>query len=232
MRQLEATVQADQANVEAAQVQLDYTTIKAPLVGTHRHPAARPGQHRSRDRHDRSCRHHAIAADLGDFHPAAGPTAGGHPSDDLEHRRRSRSLRQGRDDQQQLGEGRSSLSTIVIDQTTGSVRLKATFPNKDYALWPGQYVNIRLLLRPCRKPSPCHPTAVQRGPDGMYVYIVKPDSTVAMQPCRVGQMTDGTSVIEKGLDAGTPIVIAGQYRLQPGSRIQTAADAAKLASAE
>ena len=75
-------------------------------------------------------------------------------------------------------------------------------------------------------------TAIQRGPDGMYVYVVKPDSTVAIQPVVVGQMTDGTSVIDKGLDAGAQIVTAGQYRLQPGSRIQPAPTTAKLAGRE
>jgi len=66
-------------------------------------------------------------------------------------------------------------------------------------------------------------TAIQRGPDGMYVYVIKPDSTAAMQPVSVGQMTDGTSVVESGLHPGDKIVVRGQYRLQPGSRVQAGA---------
>jgi len=69
------------------------------------------------------------------------------------------------------------------------------------------------------RPSP----AIQRGPDGMYVYIIKPDSTVAMQPVTVTEMSNGTSVVQKGLDAGTRIVVSGQYRLQPGSLVQSGA---------
>jgi multidrug efflux system membrane fusion protein len=87
-------------------------------------------------------------------------------------------------------------------------------------LWPGQYVSVRLRLKTLPQVVTVPSTAVQLGPDGMYVYVVKPDSTVAIEPVSVGQMSDGTSVIEKGLDPGTRIVTAGQSRLQPGSRIE------------
>ena len=224
VRQLEATVAADQANIDAAQVQLDYTTHQGTDIGPHRHPAARPGQHRSCHRRDRPRRDHAIAADLGGLHPAAGPVA--------EVIRQMRSspeplkvFAQTRDGQQHPEEGTLALVDNMIDQTTGSVRLKATFPNKDYMLWPGQYVSVRLLLKTLPQVVTVPSTAVQRGPDGMYVYVVKPDSTVAIEPVSVGQMSDGTSVIEKGLDAGTRIVTAGQSRLQPGSRIEQPATA-------
>jgi multidrug efflux system membrane fusion protein len=139
-------------------------------------------------------------------------------------------LAQGRSDQRQLGEGQLALVDNMIDQTTGSIRLKATFPNTDDALWPGQYVNIRLLLQTLPQVVTAPSTAIQRGPDGMYVYIVKPDSTVAMQPVTVGQMTHGTSVIVKGVEAGTRIVTAGQYRLQPGSLVRSADAVTNIAS--
>jgi multidrug efflux system membrane fusion protein len=231
VRQLEATVQADQANVESAQVQLDYTTIKAPLTG-------RTGIRLL----DQGNIVHATDTTglvvITQLQPIS--VVFTLPQDQLQeviHQMTSRSsplkvFAQGRGDQQQLGEGQLELVDNVIDQTTGSVRLKATFANKDFALWPGQYVNIRLLLRTLPQAVTAPSAAVQRGPDGMYVYVVKPDSTVAIQPVVVGQMTDGTSVIEKGLDAGARIVTAGQYRLQPGSQIQPAADTAKIASGE
>jgi membrane fusion protein, multidrug efflux system len=113
-----------------------------------------------------------------------------------------------------------------IDQTTGTLRLKATFPNQANSLWPGQFVNVRLLLRTLPHAVAVPSTAIQRGPDGMYVYVIKPEMTVAMQPVEVDQMTEGTAVIRTGLQAGTPIVLSGQYRLQPGSRIQTDVSAA------
>jgi multidrug efflux system membrane fusion protein len=136
---------------------------------------------------------------------------------------------QGRADQRQLDSGTLALVDNQIDQTSGSFRLKATFPNKNYALWPGQYVNIQLLLRSLPQVVTVPSTAVQRGPDGMYVYVIKADSTVAMQAVTVGQMTNGISVISRGLDAGARIVASGQYRLQPGTRVQVASADAHLA---
>ena len=130
-----------------------------------------------------------------------------------------------RADQRPLAEGTLALVDNQIDQTTGTLRLKATFPNENNALWPGQFVNIKLLLRTLQGAVTVPSEAVQRGPDGMYVYAIKPDMTVAMQPVNVLQMADGTSVIEKGLAAGTRIVVAGQYRLQPGSHVRDGATA-------
>jgi multidrug efflux system membrane fusion protein len=72
-------------------------------------------------------------------------------------------------------------------------------------------------------------TAIQRGPNGMFVYTVKPDSSITIQPVSVQQMSQGTSVIEKGLDTGTPIVVAGQFRLKPGSRVRSAPGEATVA---
>jgi membrane fusion protein, multidrug efflux system len=128
-----------------------------------------------------------------------------------------------RADQRPLAEGTLALVDNQIDQTTGTLRLKATFPNENNALWPGQFVNIKLLLRTLQQAVTVPSTAVQRGPDGMYVYAIEPDMTVAIQPVNVLQMADGISVIEKGLGAGTRLVVAGQYRLQPGSRVRAGA---------
>jgi membrane fusion protein, multidrug efflux system len=221
VRQLEATIAADQANVESAQVQLDYTTIKAPLAG-------RTGIRLL----DQGNIVHATDTTglvmITQLHPIS--VVFTLPQDQLQEVMREMTststplkvLAQGRSIQTELGEGQLELVDNVIDQATGSVHLKATFPNPDYGLWPGQYVNIRLLLQTLPQVITAPSTAIQRGPDGMYVYVVKPDSTVAIQPVGVRQMTDGTSVIDKGLDAGTRIVTAGQYRLQPGSQIQSA----------
>ncbi len=229
VRQLQATVQADQANIEAAQVQLDYTTIRAPLSG-------RTG---------------IRLVDQGNIVHAASTTGlvvitqlqpisvlFTLPQDELQEviqqERASKTplkvIAQGRDDQEQLGVGTLALVDNEIDQTSGSVRLKATFPNKHYRLWPGQYVNAELLLKTLPQVVTVPSTAIQRGPDGMYVYVVKPDSTIAMQKVDVGQIRDGTTVIEKGLAPGSKIVVAGQYRLQPGSRVENAPAGADLAS--
>jgi multidrug efflux system membrane fusion protein len=123
--------------------------------------------------------------------------------------------------QQQLGEGTLALVDNQIDSGTGTVRLKATFPNEDHALWPGQFVNVRLLVRTLQQVVTVPSPAVQRGPSGMFVYVIKDDSTVAMQPVTVTAITGGRAVVEKGLDARTRIVVSGQYRLQPGTQVQS-----------
>ncbi len=229
VKQFEATVQADQANIEAAQVQLDYTTIRAPLSG-------RTG---------------IRLVDQGNIVHAASTTGlvvitqlqpiyvqFTLPQDQLQEvmqqMRVSKTplqvIAQGRDDQRQLATGTLAFVDNQIDQSSGSVRLRATFPNGNYALWPGQYVNVRLLLKTLPQVVTVPSTAVQRGPSGMYVYVVKPDSTVAIQPVSVEQMSGGTSVVEKGLAPGTRIVVAGQYRLQPGTLIQDVPSHENLAS--
>src|SRR5712664_2764504 len=132
-------------------------------------------------------------------------------------------IAEGRTDHQPLGEGTLTLVDNQIDQGTGTIRLKATFPNEDHPLWLGQFINVRLLLRTLPQRVTVPSTAIQRGPNGIYVYVIKPDSTAAMQPVSVGQMNDGTSVVERGLQAGDKIVVRGQYRLQPGSRVKASA---------
>jgi membrane fusion protein, multidrug efflux system len=227
--QLVATVQADQANVEAAQTQLDYTTIKAPLSGR----AGLRLVDQGNIVHATTTTGLVVITQLQPIYVQFTL-----PQDQLQEvmqeMRASKTplevAAQGRDDQQQLGTGILAFVDNQIDQSTGSVRLRATFPNTDYRLWPGQYVNVQLLLKTLPQAVAVPSSAVQRGPDGMYVYVVKPDSTVAVQPVSVGQMSDGASVIEKGLAPGTKIIVAGQYRLQPGSRVSNAPADAHVAS--
>jgi multidrug efflux system membrane fusion protein len=107
------------------------------------------------------------------------------------------------------------------------MRLKGTFPNKDGALWPGEFLNIRLLARIEPDVVTVPSGALQRGPDGYYAYIVKPDSTVEAKPLKVGQITDGVAIVEDGVAAGDRVVTAGQYRLQPGARVAVNSPAAK-----
>jgi multidrug efflux system membrane fusion protein len=109
-----------------------------------------------------------------------------------------------------------------IDQATGTVRLKATLPNQDGALWPGQFVNAQLLLRVEHGVTTVPSTAIQRGPDGPWVYVAQPDHTVAVQPVKVRRYGGGIAVLEGGPAPGTPVITAGQYRLSPGARIEVA----------
>jgi membrane fusion protein, multidrug efflux system len=220
VRQLEATIQGDQAAIESAQTQLAYSTITAPLTG-------RTGVRLV----DQGNIVHASDANGLVMITQLQPISVIFSLSDQQLRNISREMAngplkviaEGRTDHQQLGEGALSLVDNQIDQGTGTIRLKATFPNEDHALWPGQFINIRLLLRTLQQVVTVPSTAIQRGPNGMYVYVIKPDSTVAMQPVSVGQMNDGTSVVENGLQPGDKIVVRGQYRLQPGTRVQASA---------
>ena len=116
-----------------------------------------------------------------------------------------------------------------IDQTTGTMRLKATFPNPNHSLWPGQFVKVKLLLRTQRNALTVPSTAVQRGPQGLFAYVIKPDATGEMRPLKAEQLTAAIAVIADGLRDGERVVTAGQYRLQPGTRVDAREQAAGAA---
>jgi multidrug efflux system membrane fusion protein len=130
------------------------------------------------------------------------------------------------DDQTGLGEGKLLTFDNAIDATTGTIKLKAEFANTDNHLWPGQFVNVRVRVDTLRNAVTVPSVAVQRGPNGLYVYLVKPDQTVAMQTVEVRQDDGATAAIGKGLDAGALVVTNGQSRLQDGSRVMVTPKAA------
>jgi multidrug efflux system membrane fusion protein len=122
-----------------------------------------------------------------------------------------------------LGEGKLTLIDNVIDQTTGTIRLKATFANDDERLWPGRFVNVRVVLR-VRKEVPTVPAqTVQDGPTGHYAYVIKSDDTVERREVEVAAVQDGIAVVTKGLAPGDKVVVEGQYRLTQGARVRIAA---------
>lgn len=123
------------------------------------------------------------------------------------------------DDRAKLAEGRLLTIDNAIDQATGTIRLKAEFANADDRLWPGQFVNARLLADTLRGAVAVPSIAVQHGPAGLFVYVVKPDSTVAMQTVELRQDDGTTAVIASGLDEGAQVVTNGQSRLQAGARV-------------
>jgi multidrug efflux system membrane fusion protein len=108
-----------------------------------------------------------------------------------------------------------------VDTSTGTIKLKGTFPNANRKLWPGQFVNVilRLTTRPNAVVVPNE--AVQTGQEGNYIYVVKADRTVEVRPVTVGPRVDQELVIDKGMQAGETVVTQGQLRLQPGSRVTT-----------
>ena len=123
------------------------------------------------------------------------------------------------DDTTRLGEGKLLLIDNQIDQTTGTIKLKATFDNPTNALWPGEFVTAHLLLA-TRKGGLTVPTqSVQRGPNGTFVWVIKPDSTAEMRDIKVGQINGDTTLVDKGLAAGEAIVVDGQYKVKVGIKV-------------
>src|ERR1700687_5846455 len=118
-----------------------------------------------------------------------------------------------------LDQGVLGLVNNEILQTTGSIQLKANFDNKANKLWPGELVNARLLLDTRHNGLTVPAAVVQQGTNGPYAYVVNPDSTVAIRPIKVAQISDGQALIDSGLKANEQVVVDGQYKLQPGTRV-------------
>jgi len=227
--QYEAAVQGDAAAVENARVQLSYTNILAPLDG-------RVGIRQ---------------IDQGNIVHAS--DAGGIvtiiqirpisvlftlPQEQLPSVLKGMS--QGvlkvtafsRDGKQVLGEGVLELVDNQIDAGTGTVKLKATMPNDTGLLWPGQFVNARLLVETRKDALTVPATAILRGQQGAYAYVVGDNGAVQVRQVVSGQTVDSMVVIESGIEAGETVVSEGQFRLQPGARVQVrAADAGTGAGA-
>ena len=216
VQQLSAAIEGDQAVIDNATVQLGYTTITAPIGG-------RTG---------------IRLVDAGNMIHAN--DAGGLvvitqvqpisvvftlPQDALSDVMASMAEGQlkvlafRRDDSKQLGEGTLSLVDNQIDQTTGTIRLKATFPNTDNELWPGEFVSAHLLLSVRQNAVTVPMQVIQRGPNGMLAYVIKADQTVEARRVKVGPTFNGTAIIDEGLEPGEQVILDGQYKVQPGSRV-------------
>lgn len=129
-----------------------------------------------------------------------------------------------------LAEGTLLTPDNAIDTTTGTIRLKATFPNLDDKLWPGQFVAAQLLLRTEQQVVTVPTQAVQHGPNGLYVYVIKPDSTVQRQPI-MAEDHGQVMTVRKGLEAGQQIVLDGQSRLENGMHVVATAGTTQPAQA-
>jgi len=222
--QLEAQIRGDQAAIDSAQTQLDYTTIKSPLTGRTGirlvdqgnivHATDATGLVVVTQLQPISVIFTLPESDLASVQSAltSGPV---------------RIFAMDRDSDRQLAEGTLAVLDNQINQTTGTIRIKGTFPNKDGALWPGEFLNIRLLARTAPNAVTVPSSALQRGPNGYYAYVVKPDNTVETRSLKVGQISDGAAIVDDGLAAGDKVVTAGQYRLQPGARVDVNNPAAK-----
>jgi len=118
--------------------------------------------------------------------------------------------------------GTLSFVDNAVDTTTGTIKLKALFPNKDNALWPGQFVSTSLKLYDQKDALVVPTQAVQTGPQGQYVYVVKPDMTIEMRKIEVDRNDSADAIIAKGLQKGEQVVVKGQLRLAPGAKVTIA----------
>jgi multidrug efflux system membrane fusion protein len=135
-----------------------------------------------------------------------------------------------RDAGARFDEGTLTLIDNQIDQATGSVRLKATFDNAHNTLWPGQYVDARVLVRTERNAVTVPNAAVQLGPNGPFTYVIKADSTVEVRPLRVLEGSGGLTIVREGLAPGERVVTSNQYRLQAGVRVRAAPASSEAAA--
>jgi multidrug efflux system membrane fusion protein len=129
-------------------------------------------------------------------------------------------LAYSQDDKVKLDEGKLDLIDNQIVQTTGTIRLRASFPNAQHMLWPGELINARLLLETRPNGLTISASAVQLGPQGSFVWVIGSDGSVQQRPVTVAQISEGQALIDSGLQANEKIVVDGQYRLQAGALVR------------
>jgi multidrug efflux system membrane fusion protein len=130
------------------------------------------------------------------------------------------------DNQHQLAQGELMLINNQIDQTTSTISLKASFPNDDERLWPGEFLRIRIQVATRHNAVTIPPVAIQRGPDGLYTWVVKSDRTVEQRSIETVPVDRDTAIVTKGVAPGETIVVNGQYRLEAGTRVSATSELA------
>lgn len=217
MDQLDGSVRADQANIDNVKLNLTYTRITAPVSG-------RIGLRQV----DIGNMVHASDPNgllvITQLHPIA--VVFTLPEDNLpsvaQHMRKAalQTVAYSRDDQTKLATGKLLTIDNQIDPSTGTGKLKAIFDNTERALWPNQFVNVHLLLEVQKNTLVVPAAAIQRGPQGTYVYTVKPDKTADMRKVTIGFTEGNLTTLASGLQAGETVVTDGQDKLQPGSKVE------------
>jgi multidrug efflux system membrane fusion protein len=221
--QLQATIQGDQAQIDNAKVQLSYTTITAPIAG-------RTGIRLIDEGNMVRAAAATAIVNIAEIRPISVVFA--LPQEQLGEVAKAMAAGQpkviahSRDGSAKLGEGTLTVIDNQIDPTTGTFRVKATFSNTDNALWPGAFVVADLYVTTRHNAITVPEQVIQRGPNGLFVWGIKPDSTVTVRPVKVGLTQDGVAVVTDGLAAGDSVVVDGQYRLQEGVSVEPRPDAA------
>lgn len=215
--QYQAQVQSDQAAIESAQATLDYTTIKAPIDG-------RTGIRNVDIGNIVSATDTTGIVTLSQIRPIS--VVFSVPQQQLAKVNAASALGTlgvqalSGGGQQVIDTGTLAVVDNQVDITTGTVKLKANFANDKLALWPGAFVNARLLIETMKGVVVVPTAAVQRGPNGTFAYLLQPDQTVLMKTITVGQQDDVQAVITDGIAAGDTVVTTGFARLQTGAKVE------------
>jgi membrane fusion protein, multidrug efflux system len=218
---LSAQIQADQAAIDSAQVQLAYTTIRSPLTGRAGFRLIDPGN----IVHANDLNGILTITQLRPISVIF--TAPEQQVPIINDALKSGPLKvtaYSSDGKKQFAEGTLKLLDNQVDPASGTIRLKASFDNGDNALWPGLSVTTRLLVKTLNDVVVVSDSAVQRGPNGLYAYVVTPASKAELRDLKVSQIEGGLALIEQGLSPGERIITAGHYRVQPGASVQVLED--------
>jgi membrane fusion protein, multidrug efflux system len=226
--QLKASVQADQAQIDNARTQLGYTTIRSPLTGRTGVLMVDPGN----IVHATDTTGIVVINQVDPIHVVFTL-----PEDAFQQvmhamqangRTPLEAVALARETGAPLATGRLKVVNNQIDTQTGTFQLKALFPNGAHTLWPGQYVNVRLTVGTRRDATTVPESAVQRGPEGLIAYLVKPDGSVATQTVHVAERQEGKAVVDQGLQAGERVIVDGQSRVHAGVKVVEAKEAAPM----
>ena len=216
--QLTAQIAADDAAIFNAQTQLDYTAVKSPIPGV-------AGLRQVDIGNIVNASTQTGIVTIAQIEPIAVIFTA--PEEQLPYINEAQSVQPLKviaittDGKKPLADGTLAVVNNQVDTTSGTIRLKAVFDNKNHALWPGQSVSTRLLVKTLKDATVVPDDAIQHGTDGLYAYAVGQDNKAELRKVKVSQSIDGRSVVESGLSPGEQVVTAGQFKVQPGSLVTT-----------
>jgi multidrug efflux system membrane fusion protein len=217
--QLTAQIAADDAAISNAQTQLDYTTIKAPISGI-------AGLRQVDVGNIVNASTQTGIVTIAQIEPIAVVFTA--PEEQLPYINEGQSIQPLKviaittDGKKPLAEGTLAVINNQVDSTSGTIRLKAVFDNKNHALWPGQSVSTRLLTKTLKDATVVPDDAIQHSTDGLYAYIVNQENRAELRKVRISQSIDGRSVVDEGLSPGQQVITSGQFKVQPGTLVTTA----------
>lgn len=217
--QLTAQIASDDAAIFNAQTQLDYTQVKAPITGV-------AGLRQVDIGNIVNASTQTGVVTIAQIEPIAVIFTAS--EDQLPYINESQAIAPLKviaittDGKKPLAEGKLAVINNQVDTTSGTIRLKAVFDNKDHVLWPGQSVSTRLLVKTLKDATVVPDDAVQHSTNGLYAYTVGQDNKAELHKVKVSQAIDGKSVIDEGLTPGQQVIVGGQFKVQPGSLVTTA----------